>query len=247
MINGYSRVAQITGGGLEFVQSNEVNNPGTVDQRETKTRDTGVPHPDLKEKFEDLKTFFLRSLGLDPFPALFALDKSETPGATIKERQAVKDIAKVLVKLQSEIQEKIEIRSVSISGTEEKPKIIISGVVETPNGKKAALNTPLIDTSRSTYGFEESLLERVEQLVEEVEKYRGGKRQQLSMDFGDDSDIQDEGQAPDFFGKEGERTGDPEPGEQADGSDLPPAKEKNSPVRPRKKVAEKVDKEKEVA
>lgn len=214
MIKGISKVALIKGGGVAWTQTEEDASPGQVNQREISTKDTGVPHPDLSEKFEDLKRFFLRSMNLDPFAALFALEKADIGGATAKEKGAVKDLSKTLVKLQSEILEKIEIRSVAISGTEEKPKVVISGVIESPLGGKLTLNTPLIPLANSKLGYEAEILDNVEELIQELEEYRMGKRQQLTMDFGESSE---------------------EPKEEEP--------KKRGPGRPHKKQAEKVEAE----
>lgn len=193
MIKGYSKVTLLSGGGLTTTKNVKVEEGGVTNIKEVTTKDPGNPHPDLTGKFEDLKGHLLKALGLDPLSSLLEFGSMPAAKTTAKVKAAVKDLKTTIGRLQTEMESKLEVTQISISGTEEKPKVIVTGTKECPNGAKSALNSPLISLEGSRFGFEEDLQKDLEALIAEVEKYENeGKRSQLSMDFGEGKEKKDE-------------------------------------------------------
>lgn len=94
-----------------------------------------------------------------------------------------------------DIIEKIEITGLSFNGTKDKRGLVISGTILSLNNRAMALNSESIKYSSTKYGFEDSLEEMEEKIVDEVYQFIfEGKKGQLSM-FSDaemsGEDIQD--------------------------------------------------------
>lgn len=160
MIKKYQMVALQSNGGLSWKKLHDKAGDGGESQREVSVKASAIIHPDLKDKFAGLRGYLLDAIG-------FEMAKGSKP--------------------RTKVMDKIKVTKVSISGTEEKPKVVISGKIESPLGSNVALNTPLIPLSGSALGFEAKLQEALEELVDEADKYVvEGKESQLSMGFVDD-------------------------------------------------------------
>lgn len=141
--------------------------PSVVDRNESCTRDV---HPDLIRMFEDLRSIVGRVFNITSF--LTFLD-SEDIGHNIHDH--AREFA-------NELLEKIEVRGVSWSGTDDNVGVVITAVFETPNGLKTCINTPRIKMAQISFGFEEELETIVDAIKSEVYAYLfKGKQAQLSL------------------------------------------------------------------
>ena len=110
-----------------------------------------------------------------------------------RKQQQIK-IAHILqdIGLDDELIEKIDVRGVSWSGTDDNTGVVITAVFETPNGLKTCINTPRIKMATISFGFEEELETIVESIKKEVYAYLfKGKQAQMSL-FGDNGADDDE-------------------------------------------------------
>lgn len=151
-----------------------------VDRTETCTRDV---HPDLLALFEDLRIIVGRTFGITSFLTLVESDDFKLTEA--KKMQA-REFADGLL-------QKIEVRGVSWSGSDESVGVVITAIFETTNGLKSAINTPRIKLAQISFGFEEELEQITDSIKAEVYAYLfKGKQAQLSLFGGEGSE--EEGQ-----------------------------------------------------
>jgi len=162
-------------GGLQAVyQLTEVvkGEPTITDYQVNVARDI---HPDLQKLFKDLRSIVCRVFGLTSFLTI-------TDGKELGLTDAKKEIAR---KYAEGLLQKIDVRGLSWSGSDENAGIVITSVYETPNGLKTCINTPRIKVAQSSFGFEEELEEIADAIKEEVYEFLfNGKQAQLSL-FGE--------------------------------------------------------------
>lgn len=143
-----------------------------IDRSETCTRDV---HPDLLGLFEDLRIIVGRVLNITSFLTLIESDEMKLPES---KRLIARNFA-------DELLQKIEVRGVAWSGTGEGVGVVITSVLETPNGLKTCINTPRLKMATISFGFEEELEKIVDAIKGEVYEYLfKGKQAQLSL-FGE--------------------------------------------------------------
>ena len=144
-----------------------------VERKESCTRDV---HPDLLGLFDDLRIIVGRTFNITSFLTLLESDDFKLPEA--KQAKA-REFAQELL-------QKIEVRGVSWSGTEDNVGVVITAIFETPNGLKTAINTPRIKLAQIFFGFEEELEKITDAIKTEVFAYLfKGKQAQLSL-FGEE-------------------------------------------------------------
>lgn len=150
-----------------------------IDRNETCTRDV---HPDLLAMFTDLRTIVARVFNITSFLTLLESDEMKLP-----------ESKKILARnFANELLDKIEVRGVSWSGTDDNTGVVITAVFETPNGLKTCIKTPRIKMATISFGFEEELETIVESIKKEVYAYLfKGKQAQMSL-FGDNGAADDE-------------------------------------------------------
>lgn len=141
--------------------------PSVIDRVDNCTREA---HPDLLGLFSDLRAVVGRVFNLTSFLTLLA--EMKLPESKM---QAARDFA-------DELLDRIDVRGVSWSGTDENAGVVITAVFETPNGLKTCINTPRIKLAQISFGFEEELEKIVEAIKSETYKYLyEGKQAQLSL------------------------------------------------------------------
>ena len=146
--------------------------PSVTDYHANVSRDI---HPDLSGLFEDLRPIVARVFNISSFLTLM---ESKEMGLS----DAKKNLARVFAQ---ELIDKIDVRGVSWSGTDDNVGVIITAVFETPNGLKTCINTPRIKTAQISFGFEEEMEKIVDAIKKEVYVFLfKGKQAQLSL-FGD--------------------------------------------------------------
>ena len=70
----------------------------------------------------------------------------------------------------------------SWSGSDENVGVVVTAVMETPNGLKSVVNTPRIKLAQISFGFEEELEAITEAIKAEIYAYLfKGKQAQLSL------------------------------------------------------------------
>lgn len=170
-----SKVKLLPEGGLRV--NYQINNVvegevSVIDRDETCDREI---HPDLRGLFEDLRPIVARCFNMTTFLTLLEVERVGE-GFKVAARQYADELLK-----------KIEVRGVSWSGTDENVGVVLTAVVETPNGLKAAVNTPRIKVAQISFGFEEELEKITDAIRGEVYQYLfEGKQAQLSL-FGQNS------------------------------------------------------------
>lgn len=173
-----SKVKLNPNGGLkaEYQVTETVGGESSVtDYNASVTRDI---HPDLQGLFEDLRPIVARVFNITSFLTL--LDSGEMK-ATKQQKENARSFADELI-------QKIDVRGLSWSGTEDNVGIVITSVFETPNGLKTCINTPRIKIGQISFGFEEELEQIVELVKKEVYEFLfNGKQAQLSL-FGETPD-----------------------------------------------------------
>ena len=171
-----SKVKLLPKGGIQVnYQISQVvdGDSSVIDRNETCTRDV---HPDLLGLFEDLRNIVGRVFNITSF--LTFLD-AEVVNHNIKDRARA---------FADELLQKIDVRGISWSGTEDNVGVVITSVFETPNGLKTCINTPRIKVAQISFGFEEQLETIVDAVKAEVYAYLfKGKQAQLSL-FGQPGD-----------------------------------------------------------
>ena len=171
-----SKVKLLPKGGIQVnYQISQVvdGDSSVIDRNETCTRDV---HPDLLGLFEDLRNIVGRVFNITSF--LTFLD-AEVVNHNIKDRARA---------FADELLQKIDVRGISWSGTEDNVGVVITSVFETPNGLKTCINTPRIKIAQISFGFEEQLETIVDAVKAEVYAYLfKGKQAQLSL-FGQPGD-----------------------------------------------------------
>lgn len=146
--------------------------PSVLDRNETCTRDV---HPDMLQMFADLRMIVARVFNITSFLTLLEFDEMKLPES---KKMMARNFADELI-------QKIEVRGVSWSGSDDNVGVVITAVFETPNGLKTCINTPRIKLAQISFGFEEELETIVEAIKKEVYAYLfRGKQAQLSL-FGE--------------------------------------------------------------
>lgn len=177
-----SKVKMLPKGGIQasYQLTETVGGEVSVtDYQATYTRDV---HPDMTELFRDLRNIVARVFGMTSFLSFLATDEIKLPEGKMILARSFAD----------ELKERIDVRGISLSGSEEDRAVVITAVYETENGLKTAINTPKIKTAQISYGFEEELDEIVDQIKSEVFRYLfEGKQAQLSL-FGQKPDVEDD-------------------------------------------------------
>ena len=175
-----SKVKLLPGGGIDAeYQITEMvgGEPSVTDYKATVNRDI---HPDLKDLFEDLRPIVARVFGITSF---LSLTESGPGGIGLSDSQV-----KLCRNFADELVQKVDVRGVTWSGTAEKVGVVVTAVLETPNGLKTAINTPRIKLETISFGFEEELQEITEAIRAEVFQFLFyGKQAQLSLFGGDDA------------------------------------------------------------
>lgn len=134
-------------------------------------------HPDLQNLFKDLRSIVGRVFGLTSFLTI-------TDGKEMGLSDAKKELARAYA---NGLLNKIDVRGLSWSGTDENLGIVITSVYETPNGLKTCINTPRIKIAQTSFGFEEELEKIADAIISEVYEFLfNGKQAQLSL-FGDNA------------------------------------------------------------
>lgn len=132
---------------------------------EKETRESDkIAHPDLRNAMQELKRPLVQTWNL--------------PGEDNE--------------LQDWAEENLEISSLSINSKGD--AIVITGKVKAETGAKMAMNSPRVDLSQDTYGFEEQVTAVVDRITAEAYAFLyENKRAQLELFDGNQDDTPDGG------------------------------------------------------
>jgi len=170
-----SKIKLLPKGGLQAnyqVTETIGGEPSVTDYTADVSRDI---HPDMQGLFEDMRQIVARVFNITSFLTLLESDDMKLP-------ESKKLLARQFA---DELIQKIDVRGVSWSGTDDNAGVVITAVFETPNGLKTCINTPRIKLAQISFGFEEELETIVENIKSEVYQFLfHGKQAQLSL-FGD--------------------------------------------------------------
>ena len=156
--------------------------PSVTDYHASVSRDI---HPDLRGLFEDLRPIVARVFNITSFLTFLDSDEMKLP-------ESKKMLARAFA---DELIEKIDVRGVSWSGTDDNTGVVITAMFETPNGLKTCINTPRIKMATISFGFEEELEKIVDAIKTEVYQFLfNGKQAQLSL-FGEQAPAGESGVA----------------------------------------------------
>lgn len=140
-----------------------------IDRNETCDR---CVHPDLTGLFEDLRIIVARVFNVTAFLSFLESPDMRLPEA---KKALAREFADGLI-------EKIDVRGVAWSGSGENIGVVVTAVMETPNGLKAVVNTPRIKLAQISFGFEEELEAITDAIKAEIYAYLfEGKQAQLSL------------------------------------------------------------------
>ena len=146
-----------------------------IDREETCNREV---HPDLKGLFKDLRNVVGRVFNVTSFLTLLESDDFKL---TESKKEKAREFAQTIL-------DKIDVRGVSWSGSDENVGVVITAIFETPNGLKTCINTPRIRLSQVSFGFEEELESICNNIKTEVYQFLfQGKQAQLSL-FGEQNE-----------------------------------------------------------
>jgi hypothetical protein len=138
-----------------------------------------VPHPDLINAINEMKPFLAQCFGV-----ITIKDFQAFKSLKAKEKQAVKDLAKIIDTLTVTRMEAIEVSGCSLSGDDDKIAIVMTGKMTQANQSKVAINSPRIATHQNTFGFEEDLKRIIEIVNDEAREYIfNNKKAQLELDL----------------------------------------------------------------
>jgi hypothetical protein len=159
----FKSIKTLNSGGayIEFEYYFPVSNDGQTD--EFKMKRTLNVHEDMMRLFKSLKPMVLRTEEID-----FRLMVTTAEQAGINNLDTLSKIAEGMT---VQAMSKIEITGISISGQDEARKCVIKYKKIDGSKKISGRCTTAIQLSASTYGFEEDLIEKVDEIIEETYKY----------------------------------------------------------------------------
>ena len=151
-----SKVKIINGGGLD-VNFEVEEKCGEEIYRETyhlaSSKDI---HPDLQKLFDDLKPYIAQVFYLNMFETTVKDEKFKATKAQIEASK----------KLTEAILANVKVIGVSLSGKDNNVGVVLTGMIQSPNNMKMAINTHRMKFSDILYGFEEEM----EQIVGKIER-----------------------------------------------------------------------------
>ena len=139
-------------------------------------------HPDLRNLFEQLRPIMGRIFNVTSFLTLMDTDE-------MKANQRQKAVATEFAR---EMLGNIEVRGISLSGSDDNVGVVLSGTFTVSNNQKTAINSPRLKFSTETFGFEEELENIIADIETEVYAFLfKGKKAQLEL-FGADGEASEE-------------------------------------------------------
>lgn len=177
-----SKVKLITNGGLDCHFETETSESSEIFHDKYHAESSKDIHPDLRQKFKELRPILARIYHLTFFSELMGLD----------EFSATEEQESIAMKLENEILEKINVKGIAISGKDANKGIVITGTFKADSNQVMAINSHRMKFTDTRYGFEEEMKRIVDGIVDETYQFLfEGKRAQLSMFGASDFDGTD--------------------------------------------------------
>lgn len=135
------------------------------------------PHPDLREAIKKLNVFLADANGLRPYRNLPHIP----PGKIEKWNQ--KEIQDILEVLDNHVYAGVEASGIALYGKDHDLGVIITGKHQTKTSA-VAMNSPKLRVNGDSFGFEASVFDVVDEIVEEARKFVFDKKSaQMQMEF----------------------------------------------------------------
>ncbi len=148
-------------GGVEIEYQYELSVRDEIHKVSDKLTSSVEPHPDVSSILRSLKEYYLEITLLKKIYNV--VDREE-----FKANQIQRNMMDNMVE---DIKRRVKITKVALSGKDEKSGVIITGVIEAETGQGMALNTHRITFSNETYGFEDELQGKIDDLINECYQY----------------------------------------------------------------------------
>lgn len=155
-------------------------------------------HPDLRNLFKKLKPIMGRIFG---FTAFLTLVES-------REFKATKNQMAMSEELADKCKERIEPRSISLSGEEDDLCVVLTGQLYVTDNMQTAVNSPRLHLNTETFGFEEELEDIVGSIEDEAYAFLFENKRSQGELFNPDGTATEQAKAIDFDEDEGEEEGD---------------------------------------
>lgn len=139
-------------------------------------------HPDLVSLFKDLKPYVARIFHWTGF--LNMMEDDNFMGTAPQKKFAKK--------LHNELMDKIKIRSISLSGSDDKRGVVISAVFVADSNMPMAINTHRIKFNDQRYGFEDEIEGICSNIEDEVYEFLfNDKAAQLTLFSGGEPNVEE--------------------------------------------------------
>jgi hypothetical protein len=139
------------------------------------------PHPDLRNAIKKLSIYLADANGLRAYRNL-----PHIPPAKI-EKWNQKEIQDILDVLDNHVYATVQASGIALSGKDHDLAVIITGKHETKTAS-VAMNSPRIRVTGDSFGFEASVFDVVDEVIEEARKFVEEKKSaQMSMEFPEDA------------------------------------------------------------
>lgn len=168
----FDKVKLLKDGGLDVKFDTEEAEKNEVYRDKNHIESSRDVHPDLREKFDELKIIVARVFHLTFFSVLvenkfFNADKGQK---------------KIAQKMEDELLKKIDVTGISLSGSDKNKGVVITATITADTNQKMAINTHRMNFSGTKYGFEEQLEQIVDEIRGKVYEFLfNNKRQQLEL------------------------------------------------------------------
>lgn len=171
-----SKIKLLKDGGLDCIFEVEETYGSEIFKEKLHSESSKDVHPDLRNKFKELTPIVARIFYLTFFSQLIEMPEFEAT-------EAQQELAQ---NYENEIVDKLDVRGISLSGSDKNKGIVITSLFMTDMKIKSPLNSPRMKFAGTKYGFEEEMERISEDICNEAYAFLfENKRAQLSM-FGED-------------------------------------------------------------
>lgn len=168
---------KVKGQGLEAHWESEKHNGAEIYLDKQNLKSDKVPHEDLRAIINVFRSYMSQIYFFSVYSEL-----ADSPVFMADEKQI-----KLLHNKQQELEQRITITGISLSGKEDNKGLIITATLKVGTGHVVAINSQRLKFNGSFYGFEEDLQNLVTDLEQEVFEYViNGKAAQLEIAFSEE-------------------------------------------------------------
>lgn len=160
------KVKRNPNGGLYVEFQVEERDGNEIRWDDMKKGSSKIQHSDFNNVLDRMTSHVARCLN-------FSWIKTVMESSSLKtaEAKAFDQLEKIIEAGLKAAESNIVVNGITISGSDKKKQVIIMSTLTTGNKKKVAINTPLILLEADIFGFEQELVDDVDELVEETFAY----------------------------------------------------------------------------